>query len=113
MPFVVESQVDALLAGQKEQQVTIDAQSKQLSIQKETIDSLTEKLELLTKELIEKEVLTDREIYELMDIPVPDALLDTLDNSGKSDDSQASTESEEKPAVPPDVDPGLLGLEGA
>lgn len=72
-----------------------------------------EKLELLTKELIEKEVLTDREIYELMDIPVPDALLDTLDNSGKSDDSQASTESEEKPAVPPDVDPGLLGLEGA
>ena len=72
-----------------------------------------DKLEVLTRELIEKEVLTDQEIYQLMEIPIPDALLDNPANSGGSDDSQPAADSEEKPAIPPDVDPGLLGLEGA
>ncbi len=72
-----------------------------------------EKLEVLTRELIEKEVLTDREIYELMEIPVPQSLLDTLAGSRDKDDPQASTDSEQKPSISPDIDPGLLGLEGA
>ncbi|MGE4631840.1 MAG: ATP-dependent zinc metalloprotease FtsH, partial [Planctomycetota bacterium] len=37
-----------------------------------------DKLELLTRELLEKEVLTDREIYEVVEIPIPDALLDII-----------------------------------
>ncbi len=72
-----------------------------------------EKLEVLTRELIEKEVLTDREIYELMEIPIPQSLLDTLTGSRDKDDPQASTDSEQKPSISPDIDPGLLGLEGA
>jgi hypothetical protein len=72
-----------------------------------------EKLEVFTRELIEKEVLTDREIYELMEIPIPQSLLDTLAGSRDKDDPQASTDSEQKPSISPDIDPGLLGLEGA
>ena len=71
-----------------------------------------DKLELLTRELLEKEVLTDREIYEVVEIPIPDALLDIIDNSDGSDDSKTATDSEENPSVSPDIDPGLLGLEG-
>jgi cell division protease FtsH len=72
-----------------------------------------DKLELLTRELLEKEVLTDREIYEVVEIPIPDALLDIIDNSDGSDDSKTATDTEENPSVSPDIDPGLLGLEGA
>ncbi|MGE4619671.1 MAG: ATP-dependent zinc metalloprotease FtsH [Planctomycetota bacterium] len=71
-----------------------------------------EKLELLTRELIEKEVLADREIYELVEIPIPDALMETPSDSSGPEDLAATSESEEKPALPPDVDPGLMGLEG-
>jgi len=72
-----------------------------------------EKLELLTRELLEKEVLNDKEIYQLMDIPLPDVLRDIAVPPVAADDSSADDTKEEKTQLPPDVDPGLLGLEGS
>ena len=72
-----------------------------------------EKLELLTRELLEKEVLNDKEIYQLMDIPLPDVLRDIAAPPVAADDSSADDSKEEKTQLPPDVDPGLLGLEGS
>ena len=71
-----------------------------------------EKLELLTRELLEKEVLNDKEIYQLMDLPLPDVLRDNAAPPVAADDSSADDSKEEKTQLPPDVDPGLLGLEG-
>ena len=72
-----------------------------------------EKLELLTRELLEKEVLNDKEIYQLMDLPLPDVLRDNAAPPVAADDSSADDSKEEKTQLPPDVDPGLLGLEGS
>ena len=72
-----------------------------------------EKLELLTRELLEKEVLNDKEIYQLMDIPLPDALRDSASPPVSKEDSSNDEPKEEKSKLPPDVDPGLLGLEGS
>ncbi|MGB1070529.1 MAG: ATP-dependent zinc metalloprotease FtsH [Planctomycetota bacterium] len=72
-----------------------------------------EKLELLTRELLEKEVLNDKEIYQLMDIPLPDVLRDIAAPPVAADESSADDSKEEKTQLPPDVDPGLLGLEGS
>ncbi len=77
-----------------------------------------EKLELLTRELLEKEVLNDREIYDLLEIPLPDEIAELSeqsdpdrDNSASSRDSRESS-SEEKDRSE-EIDPGLLGLEGS
>ena len=72
-----------------------------------------EKLELLTQELLDKEVLNDREIYHLMDIPLPEALLDTNVKTSGSSEKPSGDRVEEKSDLPPEVDPGLLGLEGS
>ena len=72
-----------------------------------------EKLELLTRELLEKEVLNDKEIYQLMDLPLPDVLRDNAAPPVAADDSSTDDSKEEKTQLPPDVDPGLLGLEGS
>ncbi|OUU22799.1 MAG: hypothetical protein CBC13_07155 [Planctomycetia bacterium TMED53] len=72
-----------------------------------------DKLELLTRELLEKEVLNDKEIYQLMDIPLPDALLDSDPPSRPVGETSGDDRREEKSQLPPDVDPGLLGLEGS
>ena len=58
-----------------------------------------EKLELLTRELLEKEVLNDKEIYQLMDIPLPDALRDSAPAPVSKDDSPG--EESDKPRVGP------------
>ncbi len=72
------------------------------------------KLELLSKELLEREILTDREIYELLGMPLPAVLLEAK--------SKNKTIAEESPKPSPakreedskgEIDPGLLGLEGA
>ena len=72
-----------------------------------------DKLELLTRELLEKEVLNDKEIYQLMDIPLPDPLLDSDPPSRPVEETSGDDRREEKSQLPPDVDPGLLGLEGS
>ncbi len=72
-------------------------------------------LEKLAEELLEKEIIGDREIYELLDLPIPESLREP-----QSDDSDSSEKSptpkrrpgEEKPK-PGEMDPGLLGFEGA
>jgi len=76
-----------------------------------------EKLETLTRELIEKEVLNDREIYDLLEIPFPDELADVIEPSAEkrnADKPQSSQgESSEDSSLPKDIDPGMLGLEGS
>lgn len=76
-----------------------------------------EKLELLTKELLEKEVLNDREIYDLMGIEVPPELAEMIDGFDDSSSTRSSTEKKPdavgEPNLPKDVDPGMLGLEGS
>ncbi len=72
-----------------------------------------EKLELLTRELLEKEVLNDKEIYQLMDLPLPEVLRENAAPPVAADESSADDSKEEKSQLPPDVDPGLLGLEGS
>ena len=77
-----------------------------------------EKLEILTRELLEKEVLNDREIYDLLEIPLPDEIAEMSeesdperDNSSSNTDSRKS--STEEKDLPEEIDPGLLGLEGS
>ena len=76
-----------------------------------------EKLELLTRELLEKEVLNDREIYDLMGIEVPSELAEMIQDSEEPAASRTATEKKadaaEDPKLPKDVDPGMLGLEGS
>ena len=76
-----------------------------------------EKLELLTKELLEKEVLNDREIYDLMGIEVPPELAEMIDGFDDSSSTRSPTEKKPdavgEPNLPKDVDPGMLGLEGS
>ncbi len=75
-----------------------------------------DKLKRLSQQLLEHEILTDREIYELLDFPLPPAL--------RHDDEPAPTpveaveepktkKAKEKDEKEPGIDPGLLGLEGA
>ncbi len=79
-----------------------------------------EKLETLTRELIEKEVLNDREIYDLLEIPVPDELADVIEPSAQKSDAdtphsrqgESSEDASEDSKLPKDIDPGMLGLEG-
>ncbi|MAJ28915.1 hypothetical protein CBD41_05860 [bacterium TMED181] len=72
-----------------------------------------EKLELLTRELLEKEVLNDKEIYQLMEIPLPDVLRDSASPPLPVDEKSSEDRRDEKTQLPPDVDPGMLGLEGS
>jgi cell division protease FtsH len=76
-----------------------------------------EKLEVLTRELLEKEVLNDREIYDLMGIEVPPELAEMIQDSEEPPASRTATEKKadaaEDPKLPKDVDPGMLGLEGS
>ena len=72
------------------------------------------KLEKLADELLEKEILSDREIYELLDFPVPESIreLERADDP-PSDSKPASSREEKKPKPGDAIDPGMLGLEGA
>jgi len=77
-----------------------------------------EKLETLTRELIEKEVLNDREIYDLLEIPFPDELADAIEPSAEKSNAdkpqgESSEDASEDSSLPKDIDPGLLGLEGS
>ena len=71
----------------------------------------------MTRELLEKEVLNDREIYDLMGIPVPPELAEMIQDSEEPPATRTSTEKKadaaEDPKMPKDVDPGMLGLEGS
>ena len=75
------------------------------------------KLEKLSDELLEKEIINDREIYELLDFPIPESM--RKPEGGGSGDSAAEkspppVRGEEKKKESGDsIDPGLLGLEGA
>ncbi|MBT7639236.1 MAG: ATP-dependent zinc metalloprotease FtsH [Planctomycetes bacterium] len=76
-----------------------------------------EQLELLTRELLEKEVLNDREIYDLMGIAVPPELAEMIQDSGEPPASRTAPEKKvdaaEDPKLPKEMDPGMLGLEGS
>jgi len=77
-----------------------------------------EKLETLTRELIEKEVLNDREIYDLLEIPFPDELADAIEPSAEKSNAdkpqgESSEDASKDSSLPKDIDPGLLGLEGS
>jgi len=77
-----------------------------------------EKLETLTRELIEKEVLNDREIYDLVEIPFPDELADAIEPSAEKSNAdkpqgESSEDASKDSSLPKDIDPGLLGLEGS
>jgi len=85
---------------------------------KRVLGESREKLETLTRELIEKEVLNDREIYDLLEIPFPDELADAIEPSAEksnADKSQgeSSEDASEDSSLPKDIDPGMLGLEGS
>ncbi|MEM7234446.1 MAG: cell division protein FtsH, partial [Planctomycetota bacterium] len=71
-----------------------------------------EKLEKLANELLEKEAISDREIYDLLDFPLPEAL------QQPQADPKPTPSPAPKPNATPEksdgeIDPGLLGLEGA
>ncbi len=103
------SEHTAMMIDEEIRVILDDAYQRALRILGESRD----KLELLTRELLEKEVLNDREIYQLMDIPLPDALLDPDTPSKPIEESSSDDRKEGKTQLPPDVDPGLLGLEGS
>ena len=75
----------------------------------------------MTRELIEKEVLNDREIYDLLEIPVPDELADAIEPSAQkrnadtpqSSQGESSEDASEESKLPKDIDPVMLGLEGS
>ena len=89
----------------------IDEGSQQaLDLLKENRD----KLEKLADELLEKEILSDREIYELLDFPVPESIRELERADDPPSDSKPTSSREEKKPKPGDaIDPGMLGLEGA
>ncbi len=85
---------------------------------KRVLGESREKLETLTRELIEKEVLNDREIYDLLEIPFPDELADAIEPSAEKSNAdkpqgESSEDASEDSSLPKDIDPGLLGLEGS
>lgn len=84
------------------------------------MDLLTEhrdKLETLSQELLEKEILTDREIYDLLDLPLPPSLLADeereAERTREASANRANSRPEKQRKPEEDIDPGLLGLEGA
>ena len=83
------------------------------------LDLLSEhrgKLERLTEELLEKEVITDRELYELLEFPLPDSLREPEEEAAPatSDPGVTPSRAPERRESPGDsIDPGLLGLGGA
>ena len=103
------SEHTAMMIDEEIRSMLEDSYQRALRILGESRD----KLELLTRELLEKEVLNDKEIYQLMDLPLPDVLRDNAAPPVAADDSSADDSKEEKTQLPPDVDPGLLGLEGS
>jgi len=80
----------------------------------ELLSEERQKLETLAEELLEKEIVTDREIYELLDFPIPESLQDKEVSDDKElEETPSRSSSEEKPKQAGDsIDPGLLGLEG-
>ena len=77
-----------------------------------------ERLDKLANELLEKEVLTDREIYQLLEIELPPSLAEEEGEGSPSTEGGKSTESSAEKEVDPSaadegLDPGMLGLEGA
>ncbi|MFQ5654846.1 MAG: ATP-dependent zinc metalloprotease FtsH [Planctomycetota bacterium] len=75
------------------------------------------KLERLASELLEKEILADREIYLILDLPLPESLKEKGERAGGAGEATEDAEGAARPAEgvpsPSDVDPDLLGLEGA
>jgi len=67
------------------------------------------KLEKLAVELLDKEILTDREIYELLDFPIPDSLREPEEAPAAG--TPPAPRPQPGPAKPM-VEPGRLGLEG-
>ncbi|MCA8960010.1 MAG: ATP-dependent zinc metalloprotease FtsH [Planctomycetes bacterium] len=77
-----------------------------------------DKLERLAKELLDREILTDREIYDLLDMPIPAALREpetevSVDRASRTPERTTSSEQQRDSRVEEGLDPGMLGLEGA
>ena len=81
----------------------------------ELLSEERQKLETLAEELLEKEIVTDREIYELLDFPIPESLQEKgISEGDQREETPSRPSAEEKPKQAGDsIDPGLLGLEGA
>ncbi len=80
----------------------------------EILDENRDQLVKLTEELLEKEVLSAVEIHNLLDMPLPDHLKDSPVKSvppGKAATGSKRRTPEQDPAG--EIDPDLLGLEGA
>ncbi len=77
-----------------------------------------ERLDTLAMELLDKEVLTDREIYHLLGIDLPSSLLDQKPEDAPVEGPGVSADPSPEQAVEPPkedkgLDTGMLGLEGA
>jgi len=68
------------------------------------------KLEKLAVELLDKEILTDREIYELLDFPIPESLREPEEPPPA--EPAAAPRPQPGTSAKPKIEPGRLGLEG-